>query len=162
MLGSPARNRIRTVKLHTIISAVVAAASLFAASAEARDTSCVLTNGRTLTLTHLDTRPTYTYGQADTIEMTLPGTALGSQVYKAEPMFSGGGAIYVRFTHGAYSYVAYSGIGRGWNFEGLLVYEGRKLVMHKECKDAGKLLAGMSASDINAPEDAAGDFVGPP
>lgn len=66
------------------------------------------------------------------------------------------------FAHVAYSYVAYSGIGRGWNFEGLLVYKGRTLVMHKACKEAGKLLAGVSASDINAPEDAAGDFVGPP
>jgi hypothetical protein len=150
------------VKLNTAISVVFAAASLFAVSAEARDTSCVLTNGRTLALTRLDTRPTYTYGQADKSEMTLSGPASGSQVYKAEPMFSGGGAIYVRFTHGAYSYVAYSGIGRGWNFEGLLVYKSRKLVMHKECKDAGKLLAGVSASDINAQEDAAGDFIGPP
>jgi hypothetical protein len=34
--------------------------------------------------------------------------------------------------------------------------------MHKACKEAGKLLAGVSMSDINAQEDAAGDFVGPP
>lgn len=150
------------MKPETTFRILLAAVAMFAASVQAQDTSCVLTNGKTLAITNIDAHPTYTYGKAGKVEMTLPGTTTEDKVYKAEAMFSGGGAIYVRFTKGAYSYVAYSGIGKGWNFEGLLVYKGQKLAMHKQCKDGGKLLAGVSASNINAPEDTSGDFVGPP
>src|SRR5690625_2608323 len=62
---------------------------------------------------HLYTNPVYTYGQAGKPEISLSVDVGHTPVFKGEDMFMGGGASYLRFTNGDYSYVAYSGIGKG-------------------------------------------------
>lgn len=123
---------------------------------------CTLENGKTVSLSHLDTAPAYRYGTAEKEEITLAAGQRGVTVYKGSVMFSGGGAGYVRFATGPYSYVAYSGIGKGWEFTGLVVYKGTKVVMYKSCgTDADALMMDMDA--VHAPEDpSVDDFGGAP
>lgn len=115
------------------------------------ETGCTLENNKVLTLTNLDSSPTYSYGTAQKKELTLSAQS-GNEVYKGSPIFSGGGASYLRFVNGAYSYVAYSGMGRGWEFTGLIVYKGKDVIMNRLCKDHNDSF-NFDVNRINAPED---------
>lgn len=122
---------------------------------------CTLENNKVLTLTNLESSPTYHYGTAQKKEITLSAQSTNIKVYKGSSMFSGGGSSHVRFVNGAYSYVAYNGMGRGWEFVGLIVYKGTKVLMHKSCKNYNDALA-IDINAINAPEDPAPDDFGNP
>lgn len=124
-------------------------------------TGCLLYNDRILVLDNLYTNPVYTYGQAGKPEISLSVDVGHTPVFKGEDMFMGGGASYLRFTNGDYSYVAYSGIGKGWGYEGLLVYNGSELIAHQECKDNNNLFADIDFNKIPAETDTA-SFIYPP
>lgn len=134
---------------------------LNSAAFAAYDTSCQLENGRTLALSELDTTPRYQYGSKGSTELALTASSR-NPVYKGSVMFSGGGASYVRFVNGPYSYVAYNGIGRGWEFTGLAVYKGDQLIMHKACRPSKSTSLSLDHAKIAAPDDPHIDLFGAP
>lgn len=134
-----------------LMTASVLGMGLAASSAHAESVSCVLENEKVLTLSNLSTAPVYSYGTAGNFEMVLPQGSAEGTVYKGEESFSGGGASYIAFTNGNYTYVAYSGIGRGWSFDGLRLYNGSELILEQPCKIPEAMR--YSYPSINAPED---------
>lgn len=102
--------------------------------------NCDLSNGKVVVVRLNNGVPGYSYGSIEKVEMTLPKSAGDkTQVRAGQMAFSGGGAFYYRFINGVYSYVVYSGIGKGWEFTGLKVYKNTKLLMKKECTNGGFL-----------------------
>lgn len=100
--------------------------------------NCELTNGKGVVVRLNNDVPVYYYGSMEKVELTLPKIPDDrTQVRVGEMMFSGGGALYFRFINGNYSYVVYSGMGKGWDFTGLKVYQGKKVIMKKECENGG-------------------------
>lgn len=53
-------------------------------------------------------------------------------------MYSGGGGAYLRLSNGVYRYVLYTGIGRGWEKEGLALEKNGRLVKNFECKSTAQ------------------------
>lgn len=49
-------------------------------------------------------------------------------------MYSGGGGAYMRFVNGVHSYIVYSGIGNGWEKQGVAVEKNGKLLADVPCK----------------------------
>lgn len=126
------------------------AAAMTSGLAFADTISCTLENNRILKISNLSTSPKYAYGPAGKVELELPTGAANSTVYKGEEMFSGGGANFIAFTNGNYTYVAYDGIGRGWEFTGIKVYKGSDTIMERQCKPGSAF--SIDISSINAPE----------
>lgn len=78
----------------------------------------------------------YRFGPKDAPELLQPDPATPpktSATAKAFP-YAGGGGAYMRFTKGVYSYVVYSGIGKGWKQEGVAVEKDGKVVANLICK----------------------------
>lgn len=121
-------------------------------------TGCVLENNKVLSLTNLDSVPTYSYGTTKKNELTLSEDIPGVRVYKQALTFGGGLIDYIRFQNGDYSYVAFNGRGKGFDFTGLIVYKAEKMIMSKSCKDSSFRL---DLDRINALKDPA-DFVSAP
>lgn len=81
----------------------------------------------------------YRYGSVGATEMKYPATKptlYDGIAYQGSLAFSGGGAQYVRFINNDHEYVVYSGQGRGWEQDGLLVVKAGKVISHKTCEDA--------------------------
>lgn len=112
--------------------------------------SCTLENNKKLSISALASSPQYTYGQGDRVELELPTQAEGSTVYKGGEMFSGGDASYLAFTNGDYTYVAYDGMGSGWEFIGLKVYKGSDVIMESQCDPSSAF--SLRLEGIHAPE----------
>lgn len=104
------------------------------ASTDSDTISCTLDNDKKMSVSRLGGSPKFTYGQSEKVELELPAHSGGGTIYKGEEMFSGGGAVYVAFTNGDYTYVAYDGVGRDWEFVGLKVYKGSDVIMEAQCK----------------------------
>ncbi|MDD5211109.1 MAG: hypothetical protein PHV62_01730 [Sulfuricurvum sp.] len=51
-------------------------------------------------------------------------------------MCAGGGGAYLRLLNGGYSYVLYTGIGRGWEKEGLALKKNGHLIKNFEGKSS--------------------------
>ena len=100
--------------------------------------NCDLSNGKGVVVRLNNDVPTYYYGSIEKVEMTLPKIEGDkTQVRAGQIPFSGGGAFYYRFINGVYSYVVYSGMGKGWEFTGLKVYKNARLLMRKACTNGG-------------------------
>jgi hypothetical protein len=56
--------------------------------------------------------------------------------YSGQLTYSGGGGAYLKFINGTYSYVVYTGIGRGWQKQGLVIQDGRNEISRYACKDS--------------------------
>lgn len=56
--------------------------------------------------------------------------------YSGELNYSGGGGAYLKFINGSHNYVVYTGIGRGWEKQGLVVNEGINEISRYVCKDS--------------------------
>ena len=54
--------------------------------------------------------------------------------YSGNLMYSGGGGAYLKFINANYSYVVYTGIGKGWAKQGLVVKEGINEISRYSCK----------------------------
>ena len=49
-------------------------------------------------------------------------------------MFSGGGGAYLKFTNAGYTYAVFTGIGKGWKKEGVVVQKAGKQIAYLQCK----------------------------
>jgi hypothetical protein len=79
----------------------------------------------------------YRFGAKEKIELSFPDNQSHPSLYvtSGNLMYSGGGGAYMRFNNGAYSYVVYSGMGKGWDKEGVAVEKNGKLLSNIVCKD---------------------------
>ncbi len=80
----------------------------------------------------------YRFGTREKVELSFPESqAHPGQFFTAGTlMYSGGGGTYMRFNKGTYSYVVYSGTGKGWDRQGVVVEKAGKLLSNITCKDA--------------------------
>lgn len=81
----------------------------------------------------------YRFGLPAKVEMTYP-EQIGvhpSRTFKWGVLgFSGGGTDYYRFSNHGYDYVVYSGFGKGWTQEGVVVEKDGRRLQSLVCKDA--------------------------
>ena len=49
-------------------------------------------------------------------------------------MYSGGGGAYLKFANADYTYAVFTGIGKGWEKEGVVVQKGGKQIAYLQCK----------------------------
>lgn len=69
-------------------------------------------------------------------------------------MYSGGGGAYLRLPNEGYRYVLYTGIGRGWEKEGLALEKNGRLVKNFECKSSAISEIGSNLFEkYHVPED---------
>lgn len=54
--------------------------------------------------------------------------------YSGNLTYSGGGGAYLKFINGSYSYVVYTGIGKGWSKQGMVIQEGDDEIARYACK----------------------------
>ena len=54
--------------------------------------------------------------------------------YSGNLSYSGGGGAYLKFINASYNYVVYTGIGRGWAKQGLVVKDGVNEISRYSCK----------------------------
>ena len=120
--------------------------------------NCELSNGKTVVVRLNQDVPAYYYGSIEKVEMTLPRLEGDkTQVRAGQMAFSGGGAFYYRFINGVYSYVVYSGMGKGWEFTGLKVYKNAKLLMRKSCTNGGFLTQNYRGENLVQESDTGDD-----
>jgi hypothetical protein len=78
-------------------------------------------------------------------------------------MYSGGGGAYLKFTNAEYTYAVFTGIGKGWEKEGVVVQKAGKQIAYLQCKgpwtsqlgpdwfDKAKIQKDPQASDFEIP-----------
>jgi len=54
--------------------------------------------------------------------------------YSGTLMYSGGGGAYLKFINANYNYVVYTGIGKGWSKQGLVISEGEDEISRYSCR----------------------------
>lgn len=130
---------------------------LLSAPALAQEFTCQLENNKYVSVVvEKGKTPAYRYGTLAKPEITLPvkGNAKNG-VYVGQTAFIGGGSAYIRFENGPFNYVVYSGMGRGWEFTGLAVYKGDKVINKKVCKTD---LGIYDVLNYGLPEDESGEI----
>lgn len=110
---------------------------LMTANSYAEEFTCQLENGKYVSvLAEQGKPPVYRYGTLAKNEITLPvPQKQNNNVFFGHQTFVAGEATYIRFKNGNYSYVVYDGEGRGWYFNGLIVYKDHNMISKKECKE---------------------------
>lgn len=81
----------------------------------------------------------YRFGPPDAPELVWPDATQPphSGITAGTWAFSGGGGAYLRFTKGAYGYVVYTAIGKGWGEkDGVVVEKNGQRVAHLPCTSA--------------------------
>lgn len=131
------------------------ALGLFSASASAIEYSCQLENNKLVSVViEKGKPPVYRYGTLGKTEITLPTNTKGKEnIFVGEGMFiSGASSVYIRFQNGNYNYVLYDGEGKGWYYQGVVVYKGDKIISKKACKPSSNLNL-YSILDYGLPKD---------
>ncbi|OAT45171.1 hypothetical protein [Proteus hauseri] len=127
-------------------ASIIAAAVfvLVASNVEAKEYSCQLENGKYVSVfAEQGKPPIYRYGTLAKTEITLPvPQKQNNNVFYGHQMFVAGASTYVRFKNGNYSYVVYDGEGRGWYFNGVIIYKDNNIISKKECKEPSSLNLG--------------------
>ncbi len=80
----------------------------------------------------------YRFGKKNDIEFIYPTNKdiLANKAFQGRSqMFSGGGALYLRFKNKEYDYIIYSGIGKGWEICGLILLKNGKFLSYFACTD---------------------------
>ncbi|GAB1440366.1 hypothetical protein MASR2M36_31490 [Providencia sp.] len=129
------------------------AISLFSASASAIEYSCQLENNKLVSVVvEQGLTPIYRYGTLGKTEITLPANDKGREnIFVGKGMFSGGASsVYIRFQNGNYNYVLYD--GEGLYYQGIVVYQGKKIISKKTCKPDSNLNL-YSILNYGIPED---------
>lgn len=74
--------------------------------------------------------------------------------------FAGGGGAFLKFKNGAYTYTVFSGIGRGWEKDGVVVHRAGKQISYLECSDVEQSEIGLELfNNAEIPTDPnEGDF----
>ena len=49
-------------------------------------------------------------------------------------MYSGGGSAFLKFKNGDFTYTVFTGIGRGWEKEGVVIEKSGKQIAYLPCK----------------------------
>ena len=101
----------------------------------------------------------YRFGTKEKLELSFPDNEFHPGLYATggNLMYSGGGGAYMRFNNGAYSYVVYSGIGKGWEKQGVAVEKNGKLLSNIPCKEPSVEGFGSEFFTTNGiPEDTVG------
>lgn len=77
----------------------------------------------------------YRFGPLGMAELKYPETSLRLRDVTSggHLTYSGGGGAYIRFVNGDYAYVVYTGIGRGWEKQGVVVEKGGQVVSTLLC-----------------------------
>ena len=109
--------------------------------------SCPVKNGDRVQVILSKGVPTYQYFSQGKAQLKLPRSSPANNVKYANFSYSGGGAEYYRFINGDYSYVVYSGIGRGWQRDEVMVFKGLKKISTLKCKSAFTSNTSWSARD---------------
>lgn len=80
----------------------------------------------------------YRFGSEGHPEIRLPDPAAhpATAAKGGTLMYSGGGGAFLRFSKGEYNYVVYTGSGKGWKKDGVVVDKGGKLIANFRCKGA--------------------------
>ena len=65
----------------------------------------------------------YRYGTKENPELSIPDPQAPPSSFSTGGtlIYSGGGGAYMRFNKGTYSYVVYSGMGKGWDKQGVVI-----------------------------------------
>jgi len=98
----------------------------------------------------------YRFGKKGAVEATVPAAAAHPKKHTNgnNLMYSGGGGAYLRFIKGNYGYVVYTGIGKGWEKEGVAVEKGGKTISNMLCRSAAQSEIGPDFfSKSGIPED---------
>jgi hypothetical protein len=101
----------------------------------------------------------YRFGTKEKLELSFPEPQAHPSSFSTGGtlMYSGGGGAYMRFNKGAYSYVVYSGMGKGWDKQGVVIEKNGKLLSNILCKDVSIENIGSDFFEKNAiPEDKVG------
>lgn len=101
----------------------------------------------------------YRYGTKTMTELTFPEQKNHPKDFAkgGNLTFSGGGGSYMRLNNGTYSYIVYSGIGKNWEKDGLVVEKGGETLSNIPCKSSVVSNIGVGFYEKNAvPEDEAG------
>jgi hypothetical protein len=79
----------------------------------------------------------YRFGKPDHLELAYPKAKQHPRKFLIHGVipFAGGGADYYRFTSHGYRFVVYSGFGRGWVQEGVVVEKAGTRVASHVCRD---------------------------
>ncbi len=79
----------------------------------------------------------YRFGKKNNIELYYPeDKVLPKKAFTGRSqMFSGGGGIYLRFTKNNYDYITYSGIGKGWELNGLILLKNLTFLSYFPCTE---------------------------
>ena len=143
------------MRIHPCLFALLAALAFASAHAAPPDTLCAKgeqvafschprnAKGKIVSLcASADLSPTagtvqYRYGRKNALELVYPATAEDPRkVFRwGVTAYAGGGADYFRFTNGGFGYTVYSGLGRGWQKEGVTVEKDGKRVASLVCGD---------------------------
>jgi hypothetical protein len=77
----------------------------------------------------------YAYGKPGALDLSAPEKAITARqnLTRGSIAYSGGGTDYVRIQNGAFSYIVYSGIGKGWEQEGVVVQKDGKTISSHIC-----------------------------
>jgi hypothetical protein len=77
----------------------------------------------------------YAYGKPGAIEFSAPQKSIAARqnLARGSIAYSGGGADYVRILNGGFAYVVYSGIGKGWEQEGVVVQKDGQTISSHIC-----------------------------
>jgi hypothetical protein len=77
----------------------------------------------------------YAYGKPGAVELSAPDKTMAARagLARGNIAYSGGGADYVRIRSGAFSYVIYSGMGKGWEQDGVVVQKDGKILSSHIC-----------------------------
>lgn len=104
--------------------------------------SCSSTKGKTISLcsssvfTETDGYLQYRYGVIGEIpELIFPKIQEHPKQYflSGTVPFSGGGATYIKFSRGDYIYTVFTGLGKGWEKEGVVVNKSGKQIAYVSC-----------------------------
>ncbi len=142
--------RVRFRLVCTLVVMVVASSPIYAAGPnlcrKGEDSlfSCLLENKKFVAVCapydaakNQDTAVVYRYGTPDHIELTLPedSTQFRKVTHVDESVSNKAmeDDEYVRFTDLHFSYITYNAFGNGFDFSGLAVFDGQKLVSNKHC-----------------------------
>jgi len=108
--------------------------------------SCATTNAKVISLcsssslTSSDGYLQYRFGPADRPELVYPATRehpskhfqFGTQIY------SGGGAEFLKFRNGEYTYIVFDAMGKAWEKAGVVVSKSEKRIAYLPCEGAGQ------------------------
>jgi len=79
----------------------------------------------------------YRFGKKEKLELVFPSLSdpPGRFVNRQWVMLGGGSEAHLRFNHGDYGYVVYSGLGSWGEYEGLAVEKAGKIISNNKCKE---------------------------